>query len=131
MGADRLNSSRAVRIAYVTCKEWNRKRLDRKDFEQQRLVLSDEKFCQGRFNAGGTADIITIISVPGYLCITGLFALALSRASARTKSMKNLFFNAFIRADIGREPATEMEQSGIEVRCTAERVEKGASPRPR
>ena len=29
MGADRLNLSRAVRVAYVTCKERNRKHLTR------------------------------------------------------------------------------------------------------
>lgn len=33
--------------------------------------------------------------------------------------MKNLFFNAAFCENIGREPATEMERSEIEVRSTA------------
>ena len=46
--------SRAARVAYVTCKEWSLK-----------------KYME--LNAGGTADLILIISVPGYCCIPGRF----------------------------------------------------------
>ena len=35
------------------------------------------------------------------------------------RRMKNLFFNAASCENIGREPATEMERSEIEVRSTA------------
>ena len=65
LGAGCLNRwSRAARGAYVTCKEWNLAYTGIR-FEMWRL----------RFNAGGTADIMIVISVPGYWCIPGLFYL--------------------------------------------------------